>query len=101
VRSFGTWIFHNTRSKRPSFKALDSNGNVIETAEFDDDAIDTTRDIDGEKIEVGFLGIAADQDIARIEIPEGYATFDDLYYSPEPTTGSLLVAGALLLARRR
>ena len=100
VRAFGTWIFRNTRLPRPTFNAFDADGNLIETAFFDDDAIDGSRVIEGDTIEYGFLGIAADRDIAYVTFPEGGA-IDDFYYTPEPSAALLLLlAGAGALRRR-
>lgn len=100
VRSFGTWVFHNTRSKRPTFNAYDKNDELLETAQFDDDAVDETLVIDGETIEYGFLGIAASGEIAYVTFPEG-AAIDDFYYTPEPTTALLLSIGVIASIRRR
>lgn len=100
IRSFGAWIFRNTRLRRPTFLAYDSNDKLIESVKFEGDAIDDSRLINGDEIEFGFLGIATDREIAYVTFPVG-AVIDDFYYSPEPTTAILLVAGVATLIRRR
>ena len=101
VSDFGFWIFQNTINPRPEFFAYDANNKLIESAKFDNDAIDGTIKIGGGTVEYGFIGIAADREISRIELPTGPVAFDDLYYTPEPSAALLLLlAGAGVLRRR-
>lgn len=99
VRYFGTWVIYDTLGLgRTQFKAYDRNNKLIETATFDKKAVDGTI-LDGE-VEYGFMGIAADHDIAYVTFPEG-ATFDDFYYAPEPSAAVLLLVAAAAGLRRR
>jgi len=102
VRSVGFWVVNNSNfSTKPQFVAKNSSGTVLETVTFEGSLIDGSF----ANAQYGFMGIYADEDIARLVITKDATLLDNLTFSemPEPVSLTLLAAGGLaaLLRRRR
>jgi hypothetical protein len=103
VRSVGFWVVNNSNfATKPTFVAKNASGTVLETVTFDGSLIDGSI----ANAQYGFMGIYADQDIAKLQITKDSTLLDNLTFSdevPEPASLALLAAGGLaaLLRRRR
>ena len=98
VRAFGFFVGHATSYPTPAFEAYSVDGQLIETAYFEGDAIDQTVGLQ----DFGFLGIVSTEPITRIHVTGDIAGLDNFRYSqiPEPATVSLLLVGGLWFVRR-
>jgi len=123
VRSFGIGVvqqgFIGFQAPDPSItttiRAFDADGVELSSVQLWDALIDGQRGtpyengIFGDEWQVyqyGFLGLATDTPIARIEFDNSWQSiFDDLHFSPVPAPGAgltlALAAGAGLVRRRR
>jgi hypothetical protein len=101
VRAFGFWVVNNnTEPNGVTFTAKNASGDVLGTVSLEGSLIDGTLG----SADYGFMGLYADEDIARVEITKEYALLDDLRFSeevPEPVTVGLLALGGLAVLRRR
>jgi len=102
IDAFGFWLMKsNSYPNEPIFEAYTYGiGGLIETAEFSGDLIDGSVNT----IDYGFLGIAADEPITRIDITTDYTlTLDNFMFIPipEPTTLLLVGLGGLLFRKRK
>jgi hypothetical protein len=103
VRSVGFWVVNNSDfTTKPQFVARNSSGTVLETVTFEGSLIDGSI----ANAQYGFMGVYADEDIARLEITKDATLLDNLTFSPdvpEPVSLVLLTVGGLaaLLRRRR
>jgi len=100
INAFGFWLMKsNLFVNNPLFEAYGDNG-LIETAEFSGSLIDDSIGV----IDYGFLGIATDQPITRIDITtNAILALDNFMFVPvpEPTTLLLLSLGGLFLRKSK
>lgn len=100
VRSFGFWVVnYNLSEIAPTFTAKNADGDVLGTVTLEDELIDGTVGV----ADYGFVGIWADEDIARVEISKDQTILDNLTFSeetPEPVSLALLALGGLAVLRR-
>lgn len=102
IDSFGFWLMKsNSYVNDPLFEAHTYGPDgLIESAEFSGDLIDGSIGV----IDYGFLGIAADQPITRIDITTDQTlTLDNFMFVPvpEPATLLLLGIGGLTFRKRK
>jgi hypothetical protein len=105
VRAFGFWVVNNQGADPagPIFRAYDAQDNLIDSVQFNGTLIDGTVN-DGTTVAgYGIMGLAADRDIARVEVQKVAAIFDDLRFTPVPAPGPIALAGlgTILLVGRR
>jgi len=101
VRAFGFWVIHyNGEAFQPTFAAFNSGGQLIDQVTFGP----LFRDGSIGFADYGFMGIAANEDIASVRIQQSFTEFDNLNFSPvpEPGTSALFgLVGVSLLACTR
>lgn len=103
VQSFGFFVVNNRTASPLTIRAFDAQNNQITELVFGGVFVDGTIEIPNTTADYGFMGYAADVNIARVEVTKQMAILDDLMYSPVPTPGvlALLGAGLPVLTRRR
>jgi hypothetical protein len=93
VRAFGFWVINNsTTGVNPRFDALASDGGLIESVTFGP----RFRDGTFPETEYGFMGIAADRDIASVRVVKDATGLDNLRLSAFPEPAVLPVVGLAL-----
>jgi MYXO-CTERM domain-containing protein len=106
VRAFGFFVVNNRTADPigPSFVARDSQGNILDTANWDAKFVDGTITTPTTTADYGFVGITTSELIASVTVTKQAAIMDDLRFSPVPGPGALAlsaVAGLVGLRRRR
>ena len=106
VRAFGFFVVNNRNvdPTGPVFVVRDTEGNIIDTAEFGPTFVAGTIPTPNTTADYGFMGVMTTVPIGSVTITKQAAILDDLHFSAVPTPGSMLVAGigpVLLIRRRR
>ncbi|CAG0989865.1 hypothetical protein PHYC_02228 [Phycisphaerales bacterium] len=104
VKSFGMFVANNRTAGPVTMRAFDAGNNLVAELVFGGVFVDGTIEIPNTTADYGFMGYAADVDIARVEVTKQMAILDDLMFSAVPAPGAAALMGIglpLLLSRRR